>query len=613
MLKASTLGPRLSSRISSLCRSLTSRTTSTLSPTAHSSESNASNVSSREPSVQGSPCINTVKPEGQRQKPRTKVVLQNQQHRVKANIAGQRQNQLSASAESLFAMMFDPKDDESIRYVVITHRNSSVGDNRSISSTREHDTVISVEKFEDLLPFAVSQSQPFDDDDIDYRQDLIRVLSESQSPNVAWNAYCALLAMPRRQTGPVPQPHIPHFLLHRLGHLFSQTRPKTRVLFFRLLSVLRTIWRSGGEIHLTEWNALIGSAGSGWRKTRPEDFRFSLEIFNDMVSQREPGTNLLGDDHAISMQCSPPAKVAKPDIVTYTTLLTIAARTSSVPVIRHAISILKASGIQPNRITHLSLLKHFAQIKDISGVRSTLTKMKQQGLELGLDGVNGCLWCFGSSSRVDLASKVYRVLRHNVVPDDKGDIVAITEYLANVHGIVVPDTMVPDTVTYTMMIQILAYHNHFYPSLDVFIDMLSSENVETKALRPHDRGGAQPPANFPPNFPAFRALFLGFARHAIPPSATRSTLSTRLRSLAGRPTWTLENLDNIFDIFLALPACARPCRSTLYWIIVAFKKTSGNDVAKLRDVWLRLQEVYPWPWADPGQRLSRLRKEIFPS
>jgi len=441
-----------------------------------------------------------------------------------------------------------------------------------------------------------------------YRRDLLRILGETQCPVEAWCTYRALLAIPRHSIG-LKKKRIPFIYLHRLSRLLARTRPKTRLLFLRLFSVLKTIQQAGGKIHLDEWNALISSAGGGWRKTGPEDFKLPLDIFNDMILGKELGGTSSGEERVRNAK----RKGVKPDIVTYTTLLAIAARASSVSTIQHATSMLKASGIPPNRITHLTLLRHFTRTKSMSGFQSTLTKMREQGLELGLDGINACIWFFGRSDRVELASKVYRVLRHNAAldPAETGtDLDQTITYLANIHNIVIPDEILPNAVTYIMMIQILAYHGHFCPCLDVFIDMLSAKNTEKMAPLFRDEKGTLQPKNYQSTFPAFRALFLGFFRHAVPPTAN---LSVRLRALREQTTWTLENLEKLFESFLALPENDEPCRSTLFWIVVAFQKTSGDDLTKLREVWRRLEGRYPWPWADPGHRLSRLRSRLFPS
>jgi Pentatricopeptide repeat domain len=453
------------------------------------------------------------------------------------------------------------------------------------------------------LPSApeVSNSPSVDhSQDPSMRPKLIHILAKTKSASEAWEVYCALLAIPRGQQD--EKPHIPFLLLHRLCRLLIRTRPRTRALFLRLLSVLKTVHATGGMIHLHEWNALIHCAGNGWRKVRPEDFDLAMGIYTDMISQKAPGTTSSGAEPS-SGETRVPKDAVKPDIFTYTTLLAVAIRTDYAPAIQHAISLMKSSGIAPNRITHLSLLRLFTSTKHLAGVYSTLVKMKEQGFHLGVDGINACMWAFGHNDRLDLVHMIYRVLRHHVIAEsdgDENDIRATIEYLSSSHGIDIPDNLVPDAITYVTTVQILAFHGHLVPALDVFTDMLSSglPAVE-RQLHPNNNDSSRSPL-----VAIFRALFLAFARHS------KYTSQGHVKSVAAPTTsWTIENLDALFQSFLALPGSIRQNRGIIYWILVAFEKT--NDVDKLRQVWLQLEERFPPPWAGPDHRLEMFRKRIF--
>jgi hypothetical protein len=143
--------------------------------------------------------------------------------------------------------------------------------------------------------------------------------------------------------------------------------------------------------------------------------------------------------------------------------------------------------------------------------------------------------------------------------------------------------------------------------------MLSSPDIETFAPRVPDENGELVPANYPTTLPVFRALFLGFARHAetAVPKREKDMLSTRLKHLANARSpdspWTLTNLDHLFNSFLELPEGTRPSDRTIYWILVAFDKASGNDVNKLRKVWSQLESRFEGRW---GGRLEKFRKRI---
>ena len=439
---------------------------------------------------------------------------------------------------------------------------------------------------------------------------LLHVIATTQSSADAWDAYRMVSTL---IADPIAKEHhtIPLAHFHRLARLLGSTKPRTRTLFLRLLSVLASLKRAGGTVHTWEWNALIDCAGKGWRKTRLEDYRASLDVYEDMVAQGPPEED--GHDHPTTDQEESTA-VAKPNIITYTTLLYIACRTLIPAAVRHAGGLLRLSGIRPNLITHLSMLRYFTRTSQLSGIRSTIMRIREQGFEMGVDGINACMTAFVRNSQMDIAATIYRVLRHHVVPEhDVGehDIDAAIRYLDVVEGIVVGENIMPDCVSYTIIIQGFAYQGDLIQALQVFTHMLSSPDIEPFApLVPNKKGELQPAA-YPTTLPVFRALFLGFARHSqLPvPKQDRDKLSTRLKLLAHAPSpWTLSNLEPIFKSFLDLPVGTRPSERTIYWILVAFAKTSGRDVQKMQKVWsLLINRFGGEGW---GGRLERFRKRI---
>ena len=450
------------------------------------------------------------------------------------------------------------------------------------------------------------------------RCSLLHTLGVTSSATEAWNTYTTLLTIPPPDGWPSEKPwtKIPLSHLHRLCRVLSRNRPKTRTQFLRLLSVLHTIQHSGGQVHLHEWNAVIDNAGKGWRKTRPEDFKLALGIFYDMVEQRPPGSTFSGNESAAGEKGPAVGEPVSPDIVTYTTLLSIAARTLHGPTVRHASSLLQSSGIPPNRITHLSLLKYFTFTKSLSGVRSTLLKMKQQGMELGLDGINACIWAYGHNNRPDVVMMIYRLLRHNVTPDihiGEDDVDSTARRLKDDEGIIVSKDIKPNEITFTIVIQTMAYHGDLAATLSVFMDMLSSENLEMGARLHRDKNNKLQPSAYSPTLPIFRAIFLGFSRHGVPPPKNGNhKLSSRLQSINRSPTaWSLENLSSLFSTFLALPEHIKLSQSTISWIMVAFDKTSGHDMDILRKIWTQLEVRFGGPWGGSRNRLYRLRASLF--
>lgn len=439
------------------------------------------------------------------------------------------------------------------------------------------------------------------------RQELLDSLLKATSVTDGWEAYHTLTIMfPHHIHHLSGVPKIPQRHLHHLAHLLASTKPRTRTLFLRLSAVLTMLHRSGYRIYLWEWNALLDCAGKRWRKCSLEDYKAAVEVFSKMTTPR-PSENP-SDDENLAAEFD--LEHVQPDIITYTTLLYIAGRSLDPSAIRHASNLLRASGLSPNRITHLSLLHYYTRTKQLSGVRSTLQKMREQGFEPGLDGVNACMWAYGRNGHMDVASTIYRVLRHNLQPElDVGeyDIDAAVKYLQDVEGIAIRGDIIPNEITYTSLIQAFAYHGQIMKALHIFVDMLSTPNREPKAPISQQIGE---PFLYQPTLAAFRGIFLGFARHAQKPLPLRTlpgSLSERLRPIQ-KSDWNLENLHQVFKAFMNLPANVMPSERLIYWILVSFGKASGNDAGKLRKVFLQLEQRFGGGW---GGRLDRLRKSIF--
>ena len=424
------------------------------------------------------------------------------------------------------------------------------------------------------------------------------VMATTDSVKRGWNSYVFLVDF--ISGSPVVQRHIQHIpfaLLHRMVRLLSRNRPQTRRQFLQLLAILTYINYWGGKLKQHEWNALVVHAGSGWRKTRLWNIRKAIKVFNDMRVGRLPGSSdFLPPDR--EFLDGPPVE---PDIYTYTSLLAIASRTVNNRHVHKISFMMNKAGLPPNRITHLSLMRYFTLKGDLDGIRATLMKMRQQGLELGLDGLNSCLWAYGRNARPDYVMMIYRILRHNVLPetDTQEDINHIIEQLGEEYIFVEPE-MQPNEVTLTIIIQVMAYHGHFSSTLNVFMDMLSFNNVEKGAPLEKSSAGVYEPTSYKPSLAVFRAIFLGFSRHA--------------KHTQDGSDWNMDNLSHMFDLFLELPSDSNLTHNTIYFVMLAFDKASGRDNKKLRCVWERMDRRFGIVLhnAHSVSRLARLQRLLFP-
>ncbi|KAF9045982.1 hypothetical protein BDZ89DRAFT_1058542 [Hymenopellis radicata] len=406
------------------------------------------------------------------------------------------------------------------------------------------------------------------DPDVIYQEKLV-IISNTQDPTAAWGAYSYILSLQ-------DSPKIPFQHLHRLCRLLGRSKPKNRILFLRLLSLMYYILRSGGVLHLFEWNTLIDIAGKGVRKPSPQDFKLAVDTYADMGSW------------------------PKPDIVTYTTLLNHATKTLHGPALHHATRLLTSSGISPNRITQLCLLSYHTTIKSLVGVRKVLATMQRENMELGIDGVNSCIWAYAHNRQLAMVTAIYRVLRHSLWTDaGQSDIEELRRY-HHTSG------MRPNEVTFTCMVQCMAYNGSFHDALEIFKDMMLTDNTEVGAPLVPDEKGVLKPVRYAATMAVYRAMFLGFARHGVlTPSPTDDTLSAQLTRASNSP-WSLSNLRDMFATFVATPDDIVPTKSVLYWIMVAFNRTSGEDLEVVRAVWYTLCNRFDGPWGGSNNRLQRL-------
>lgn len=452
------------------------------------------------------------------------------------------------------------------------------------------------------------------------RESLLHTMATTHLDTEAWDAYSNLLLIDVNTEGPTEELLVPRLYLRRLSRLLARTRPKTRKVFLRQLSVLTAIRNSGGPIQLYEWNSLIDLSGKGWRQTRTQDFETALSIYKDMIHGKAPGSTLASRDLEEDEEDEYHGELAiplKPDIYSHTTLISLAARTLDLDSLSHATKLLERSQLAPNRITHLAMLQYFTFTHDLAGVRSTLFKMRQQGFELGIDGINAVIWAYGNNDRIDIVMMIYRLLRHHVSPErhvGEDDIQAVITQLRDEEQIILDPAIKPNEITFTMMIQVMAYKGNLLATLTVFMDMVSSQNLEMGAPLIVDEEENLVPSVYSPTLPVFRAIFLGFARNALPPPKKGYHVPERVRlaNPPGKPTWTLDNLQSLFDTFMGLPGRVQISQLTVYWIMKAFEVTSDNEAKLLRQVWKQLEDRFGGPWGMPGSRLYEMRMKLFP-
>ena len=494
------------------------------------------------------------------------------------------------------------------------------------------------------------------------RPRLLAILANTQDAASAWAAYRALLAFPRSADKARPKVPLPH--RHRLLRLLAATpRPRPRGRYAQVLAVLRALQDMGGTIQQWEWNLLLDCAGKeGWRRPREEHFRAALALLAEMravateayhalpgVPEVAPGgeerkrkTIGIGAGGAGGdVGGRTTTTTATPDIFSYTTLLAHAVRTRAPAAVRHAAQLLARAGLAPGPYAHTALLCFFAQRRDLAGVRDTLFRMRRQeegGAGLAQVAFNVVLWAFAYNGRLDVARAMYRVVRARVVPlaecrrpeeEEEEDVAVLESTLAEREMIVVAPEVIPDTATYHILIQAYAYHGDLRASVETLTDMLSASTPHllhgNQNHHHHHRHRQQEEqetsshvtAPRRSSLTAFRAIFLGFARHGVlSPHAFTSAPSSEslvgISSSSSSSEWTLATLEALFARFLELPHDTPLRETVLFWLVSAFARTSGNDAAVLRDVFKRVEDRFGCGHGWSG-RLARIREKVFSS
>ncbi|KDN49993.1 hypothetical protein RSAG8_01329, partial [Rhizoctonia solani AG-8 WAC10335] len=138
---------------------------------------------------------------------------------------------------------------------------------------------------------------------------------------------------------------LPFDTIVRFSALLARTRPRTRDLFQRLLSLLAILRAAGEPIRSWQWNSLADFAGRGFRNTTLEDYRAVVAVVQDMTKD--------------------PQAAFKPDVVTYNTLLAAAARTREHRAVQHALALMQASRVPPDRLSFLTLIPFYGRVGEL--------------------------------------------------------------------------------------------------------------------------------------------------------------------------------------------------------------------------------------------------------
>lgn len=144
---------------------------------------------------------------------------------------------------------------------------------------------------------------------------------------------------------------------------------------------------------------------------------------------------------------------------------------------------------------------------------------------------------------------------------------------------------VPNHITYAICIQVYAFHGNYRRALQIFRDMITSNEVE----------GASASKKIPYTamHKVYRALFLGFARVSRKFKPSDEEKSRPSFSDEQEREWISNALEVALAGFLNMePRQGRPNDRSVLWIMYAFSNISQGDTGKLITVWRLLEERF---------------------
>lgn len=414
---------------------------------------------------------------------------------------------------------------------------------------------------------------------------------KSKDTNVAWDTYQHVL-----HNHPLGSRLIPPRLLHSLISRIWKSRPITRQTFLRLLSITSELRGTGDKVYQWEWNALIHAAAAGLRKPTVEDFETSLGMVQELMAD----TITKGPSHSETRESR------RIDIGTLNTLLSIASRMGSNKAFHRALGMMKDQPhLSADKITCLILLNHNVKNGQLESIPWCISRLLEIGEEIDIRAVNATMWGYGRAGRLDFAMSMYRRLRLTAAhfgADPSTTKASYCEFGEDLepHPILsIPGVdqhlgkLVPDRITYTALIQCLAYFGDFTNAISVFRDLLGTKRCrhDSRFMFSNQAPSSDESAiTFTPSVEIYRALFLGFTRFGVgssspsplPPSLftskwrphpTTARLHPKHQLPSSSPlplhhpapeklefvspeshsSWTISSLELIFENFLQLP------------------------------------------------------------
>lgn len=463
---------------------------------------------------------------------------------------------------------------------------------------------------------------------------LLLIMAQSSSPNQVWEAYRNACNKPIQ---------IPPDLLDRVARVVIRTYAPTRSTFLRLHEILGHLQRLNQPIKRWQWNSLIYHSALGLRRVHTQDYQSALDIYREMLSSRAIPQNAAQstpDIYTYTTLLYIAVRTGEASNVDHAYSLL---RASNLPLDRVArLAMIPYFVYTKNLKAVRNIAKEFSPAKEDIGIDGINAYMWAFGKMEQLDVVREIYNVLranisrnaasqkGPPSNMDSSfqssssptpNETYNINRTSDFNTDvqtptakivegphpgndctPSEPITIREFTAidgtfngestdpseassptsrrlkrarvQINGdLVIWETQTPNNITYTICIQLYAYFGDLRSALQIFRDMIATIDTERPWL-------SEPPQKYRPLHKVYRALFLGFARHA------RSPPEDDL-------PWKKDALYSIFTSFLQMDADQfKPNDRTILWIMQGFADCTNNDEGTLIWVWNSLEERF---------------------
>ena len=342
------------------------------------------------------------------------------------------------------------------------------------------------------------------------------------------------------------------------------------------------------------------------------------------------------------------------------------------------------AGLTPDAVTYNVMINMYARLEKWDEVASTVRTMCKAGM-LDTPAVNTLLWNWVRRAPktqigpdpIDEVGQIYQAMRGNLLflerqrhsqdiaeegsesergngqeprdPALRDSPKVPSRQPRDMHGLdgilsadQLPAHIIPDEVTYSLLIKLYTFRGDFSVALATFKDMVSTPQVELVRRKDGDgyeiqQGGQE--ASIQPSIAVYDSFFRAFAKHGVASDLVRYNEYNPIRSeweaVVGAETegspWNIHTFTQIFEGFMRLQPVAEersqedrngtgvgiglknraPSSNQLFFVLTAIRRVSGDDARWSLAMWDQVVDKFSdsrWTGLRLNDRLRRVEE-----